>query len=99
MGDIAKRLRASVRMGAHNGDAMERGVCGRQMTEAADTIERQEREIERLREALGSIASTNASKHGNVGMMLSRAVEIAVRAIDGSPARPEPSDPYEGGEP
>jgi hypothetical protein len=38
--DIVARLRASVRMGAHNGDAMERGVCGKQMIEAAAEIAR-----------------------------------------------------------
>ena len=40
MGDIVDRLRASVRMGAYNGDAMERGVCGKQMVEAATEIKR-----------------------------------------------------------
>jgi hypothetical protein len=37
---IAKRLRASVRMDAINGDATERSVCGRQMMEAADALDR-----------------------------------------------------------
>lgn len=42
MSPIAKRLRASVRMDAHNGDLNERAVCGRQMLEAAAEIERLE---------------------------------------------------------
>lgn len=62
MSDLVKRLRASVRMDAINGDAMERGVCGKQMLEAADRIaeqdsqreraERAEAECERLRDDL-----------------------------------------------
>lgn len=46
MSDIAKRLRASVRVDAVNGDDMERSVCARQMTEAAIYIEQLERERE-----------------------------------------------------
>ena len=42
MSDIAKRLRASVRMDAINGDGAERSVCGRQMLEAAAEIDRLE---------------------------------------------------------
>lgn len=40
MSQISDRLRASVRFDAINGDAMERSVCGRQMIEAANTIDR-----------------------------------------------------------
>ena len=52
MTDISKRLRASVRMNAHNGDAMERDICAKQMLEAAREIELLERERQ------GSIAIT-----------------------------------------
>ena len=38
--DLIKRLRASVRMRAYDGDEMERAVCARQMSEAANEIER-----------------------------------------------------------
>jgi hypothetical protein len=40
MTDIVKRLRTSIRVGAYHGSPYERGICGRQMTEAADEIER-----------------------------------------------------------
>lgn len=40
MSDIEGRLRASVRLRAYDGDAMERGVCAAQMRDAADEIER-----------------------------------------------------------
>lgn len=51
---IEDRLRASVKFGAYQGDFMERGVCGNQMREAADTITALrtrigELELERLR--------------------------------------------------
>jgi hypothetical protein len=49
--DIVKRLRASVAFNAVDGDAMERSVCKRQMTEAADDIEARDsriRELEKL---------------------------------------------------
>ncbi len=51
MSDIVKRLRASVAFNAVDGDAMERSVCKRQMTEAADDIEARDsriRELEKL---------------------------------------------------
>ena len=44
MSDLVKRLRASVKMGAHNGDVMERNICGKQMLEAADRLNALERE-------------------------------------------------------
>lgn len=37
---LCKRLRASIRMDAINGDSLERAVCAIQMKEAADEIER-----------------------------------------------------------
>lgn len=46
--DIVKRLRASVRMGAHHGDTMERLVCGKQMLEAAGEIERLRKRVAEL---------------------------------------------------
>lgn len=49
MSDIEERLRASVRLRAYDGDAMERGVCAAQMREAAD-------EIERLRDRVFAVA-------------------------------------------
>lgn len=38
--DLAKRLMASVRYDAINGDAMERGVCKSQMREASNELAR-----------------------------------------------------------
>lgn len=40
MTDLVARLRASVRYEAYDGDGHERRICGRQMSEAADEIER-----------------------------------------------------------
>ena len=48
MSDIAKRLRASVKCGAVNGNAHERAVCESQMNEAATHIERLERKQEQM---------------------------------------------------
>lgn len=48
MSDLARRLRASVRVGAVYGDGHERAVCERQMTEAANHIEALEAKVERL---------------------------------------------------
>jgi len=50
--DLVKRLRASVKMDAHNGDAVERSICGKQMLEAANRIEGLERENKRFRDVL-----------------------------------------------
>jgi hypothetical protein len=47
---LCKRLRASIRMDAINGDSHERAVCAKQMKEAADEIERLRTENARLRE-------------------------------------------------
>ncbi len=55
MSDLSKRLRASVRMGAHHGDAMERGVCGKQMIEAADALDRAARLRPALRDAIRAL--------------------------------------------
>ena len=52
MENLSKRLRVSVGLDAHNGDAMERGVCGRQMLEAADRLDTLEGENAKLRERL-----------------------------------------------
>jgi len=52
MSDLVKRLRASVKMDAHNGDAVERSICGKQMLEAANRIEGLERENKRFRDVL-----------------------------------------------
>lgn len=49
MTDIVKRLRASIQVGAYHGSPYERGICGRQMTEAADEIERLRAEVAALR--------------------------------------------------
>lgn len=46
---LCKRLRASIRMDAINGDSHERAVCAKQMKEAADEIERLQRERDALR--------------------------------------------------
>jgi hypothetical protein len=54
MSDLVKRLRASVRMGANDGNGVERLVCGKQMLEAADRIEQLERDNAALREVLTS---------------------------------------------
>ena len=40
MNDIEQRLRVSVWFGAHNGDALERYICAKQMIEAANEIDR-----------------------------------------------------------
>ncbi|HUW97371.1 MAG TPA: hypothetical protein VMV40_00820, partial [Acidiferrobacter sp.] len=45
MSDLVKRLRASVKMDAHNGDAVERSICGKQMLEAANRIEGLEQDL------------------------------------------------------
>lgn len=50
--DLPKRLRASVRLNAINGDAFERGVCATQMTEAAELIEQLEQTVSDLSEAV-----------------------------------------------
>lgn len=52
MGNIADRLRASVRMDAVNGDKFERSVCARQMIEAADTIDMLSRSLADAQTAL-----------------------------------------------
>lgn len=44
MSDLEKRLRASVRLDAVNGDSRERAICGRQMLEAANYIQQLEAE-------------------------------------------------------
>lgn len=44
MSDLEKRLRASVRFDAINGDSRERAICGRQMLEAANYIQQLEAE-------------------------------------------------------
>lgn len=49
---ISKRLRASVRMDAINGDSFERSICAKQMTEAANAIDSLERERDALRSQL-----------------------------------------------
>jgi len=50
--DLVKLLRASVKMDAYNGDAVERSICGKQMLEAANRIEGLERENKRFRDVL-----------------------------------------------
>ena len=45
MSELAKRLRASVSIGAVNGDEMEQAVCANQMKEAANMLEQVERSI------------------------------------------------------
>lgn len=52
MSDIVKRLRASVAFNAVDGDAMERSVCKRQMTEAAGEIEARDSRIRELEQQL-----------------------------------------------
>lgn len=80
---ISKRLRASVRMDAINGDSFERSVCAKQMTEAADLIESLERERDALLQALRDIenplaflqreADTNCDKlDGMMAVILSK---------------------------
>ena len=49
--NLIKRLRASVRFDAVNGDAHERAVCARQMAEAADALEAQAARIAELEDA------------------------------------------------
>ena len=46
--DLPKRLRASLRCDAINGDSFERSVCAKQMREAADTLERADARIAEL---------------------------------------------------
>ena len=60
MSDLVKRLRASIAMDAVHGDEMERGVCVRQMREAADEIERLTRDRDSWRE---HYTSTLVDKH------------------------------------
>lgn len=48
MNDLSKRLLASVRMDAVNGDGYERSICAKQMTEAAAALDEKDREIKRL---------------------------------------------------
>jgi len=43
--DLPKRLRASLRCDAINGDSFERSVCAKQMREAADSLERADEQI------------------------------------------------------
>lgn len=61
MSDIVDRLRASVRMGAVNGDDNERAVCESQMMEAAYEIERLwaklEQTVENLEDRIQSQAA------------------------------------------
>ncbi len=52
--DIEKRLRASVSIGAINGDRFERSICESQMLEAA-------KEIEKLRQQISSYESDSSS--------------------------------------
>lgn len=47
-GRIEHRLRASVKNDAVNGDSFDRGVCARQMVEAAEEIERLREIVARL---------------------------------------------------
>ena len=46
--DLPKRLRASLRCDAINGDSFERSVCAKQMREAADTLDRADTRIAEL---------------------------------------------------
>lgn len=57
MSDLPKRLRASIRMGAINGDSFERNVCERQMREAADLIEQQQAQIAELEATVDTLHS------------------------------------------
>lgn len=61
MADIVKRLEASVRFDAINGDANERNVCKRQMVEAMAEINRLTRE---LAEAKAVMVSACAATDG-----------------------------------
>lgn len=49
MSDIAKRLRASIRFDAHNGDSFERSVCANQAVEAANYIDGFEARLDNAR--------------------------------------------------
>jgi hypothetical protein len=67
-------LRASVAFNAVDGDAMERSVCKRQMTEAADDIEARdsrirelEDELKVLRRAIGPEPSRWVDSDGSYG--------------------------------
>ena len=46
--ELAKRLRASVNFDAPHGDRLERTICARQMTEAADLLESLAAELKRV---------------------------------------------------
>lgn len=48
MSDLVKQLRASVGIDAINGDSFERGVCGKQMYQAADLIEQLQQRVGEL---------------------------------------------------
>jgi hypothetical protein len=56
MNNIAKRLTASYRLRAFNGDAHERAVCGSQMLEAARYIEHLEQQLQDALAALQDMA-------------------------------------------
>ena len=61
MSDIAKRLRASVRYDAINGNSFERGVCGKQMLSAAEYIESLQSQLAATSSAL--FQAQEAAKH------------------------------------
>ena len=50
MKTIADKLRASIKYDAINGDTFERSICGRQMLEAAEKIEKLIKENSDLKE-------------------------------------------------
>ena len=49
---LPKRLRASLRCDAINGDSFERSVCAKQMREAADSLERADARIAELEQSV-----------------------------------------------
>jgi hypothetical protein len=62
MGLLSGRLRASVKFDAHNGDSEERGICAKQMLEAADELDRLETLADKMKGLLREVMSWHADK-------------------------------------
>ena len=76
MSDLPKRLRASLRCDAINGDSFERSVCAKQMREAADTLERADARIAQLESDREEGITCNARLSSELGKRDARIAEL-----------------------
>ena len=98
MSDLTKRLRASVKMDAHNGDTMERSICGKQMLEAANLINALERDNSTLNAELTETIMAVADlmdENADLRREFTEAYEQCIEAIREKAARPTKPDLYD----